>query len=483
MDSLLQKFNECREEDAVSTERIIIKEDYDAENPFQLDYSKRDYNTQFHHMYQHRLITLRKRVEVECEKRWDSNFTLQGKNVIKKERVLDIQGEQPCWCVGTIYCEMKYKPNILEEVISDTYGAPDLVKSYADPEGTDEIMLEDESGRVLLVGEFIKSTPFITGTVVGLLGMEADPGTFQVLDVCYPASLTQQPLPNLKPNWDSQPIVKNQVGNKKVALISGLNINTTNPLSIMRLKLLQEYFNGHLAGNDDISKIGRLIICGNSMEYNPTQVESGALLKSLEELGHFLGNILQTISVTIMPGKHDPSDRSLPQQALNKALFKENIRPYFDVINNEILNLVTNPYIFNLNGWEMLTTSGQSIDDIVKYIIPYGSSQKPEATPEDGDVIEHRLDLMECTMKWQNIAPTAPDTLWSYPYSDNDPFILNKWPHLYVVGNQPDFGTRTMTLSDGTKIKMIALPEFNSTGKFVLLDLETLDIEVVSIEM
>ena len=109
--------------------------------------------------------------------------------------MLDIQGNQPCWCVGTIYCEMKYKPNVLDEVINDTYGAPDLTKSYTDKEGgSDEIMLEDESGRVLLVGDFIRSTPFITGVVVGILGVEAEAGTFQVRHM-LPHSFTTKSFP------------------------------------------------------------------------------------------------------------------------------------------------------------------------------------------------------------------------------------------------------------------------------------------------
>lgn len=485
MDSLLQKFNESRPDDPNTISRKPIKEENGAINRFSLPYDARDYTPQFYHMYQNRLNVLRERVQVECAKKWDNGFKLNGKLVVKKEKVLDIQGVEPCWCVGTIYCEMKYKPNILEDVMNDTFGAPDLVKSYTDPDGSDEIMLEDESGRVLLVGDFIGSIPFISGTVVGLLGMEAEAGTFQVLDICYPSEIPQKALPSPDTREDEY-----------VAFVSGLNINTSSPARMIKLKLLQEYLMGDLSSDDRIAKIGKLIICGNSIEFNSNEKNVGEVLKCLEDMGDFLANTLQTISVDIMPGMSDPSDKTLPQQPLNKALFKESLKPYFEHINDEILNLVTNPYNFQINGINILTTSGQNIDDIVKYIVPYlEKSTKEEVSSDDEDVdmdsqkfpedtIEHRLDLMECTMKWQNIIPTAPDTLGCYPYTKEDPFILNEWPHIYIVSNQSSFATKDIKLNGGkTTVKLITIPQFSQTGQIVLLNLKDLSTSIVNIEL
>ena len=41
-------------------------------------------------------------------------------------------------------------------------------------------MLEDESGRIRLVGECLKSTRLVTGVIVGALGMETPNGDFEV---------------------------------------------------------------------------------------------------------------------------------------------------------------------------------------------------------------------------------------------------------------------------------------------------------------
>ncbi len=46
------------------------------------------------------------------------------------------------------------------------------------------------------------------------------------------------------------------------------------------------------------------------------------------------------------------------------------------------------------------------------------------------------LKLMEGTLQWRHLAPTAPDTLPCYPFCDTDPFVLDACPHVYFVGNQ-----------------------------------------------
>lgn len=49
--------------------------------------------------------------------------------------------------------------------------------------------------------------------------------------------------------------------------------------------------------------------------------------------------------------------------------------------------------------------------------------------------------MTQRTLEWRHMAPTAPDTLWIYPFPDADPFILKYRPDVYIVGNQPEFET------------------------------------------
>jgi DNA polymerase II small subunit/DNA polymerase delta subunit B len=47
-------------------------------------------------------------------------------------------------------------------------------------------MLEDESGRIRLVGERLKDSGLVTGVIIGVLGAETPNGDFEVVDLCYP---------------------------------------------------------------------------------------------------------------------------------------------------------------------------------------------------------------------------------------------------------------------------------------------------------
>lgn len=46
-------------------------------------------------------------------------------------------------------------------------------------------MLEDESGRIKLVGRILVSTHLVTGVIIAALGMETAGGEFEVIDICF----------------------------------------------------------------------------------------------------------------------------------------------------------------------------------------------------------------------------------------------------------------------------------------------------------
>lgn len=62
----------------------------------------------------------------------------------------------------------------------------------------DIITLEDESGRVTLVGERLKSAQLVTGVVIAALGMETSGGEFEVIDVCFAG---MAPQPGMDRSW------------------------------------------------------------------------------------------------------------------------------------------------------------------------------------------------------------------------------------------------------------------------------------------
>lgn len=69
----------------------------------------------------------------------------------------------------------------------------------------------------------------------------------------------------------------------------------------------------------------------------------------------------------------------------------------------------------------------------------------------------------------------------SYPFQEDDPFVLKSTPHLYFVGCQPEFGTRVIHGPAGQSVRLIAVPSFSETKEVVLVDTETLEVTKVKI--
>ncbi len=81
-------------------------------------------------------------------------------------------------------------------------------------------------------------------------------------------------------------------------------------------------------------------------------------------------------------------------------------------------------------------------------------------------------------MKMRHLAPTCPDTLRSYPFIEQDPFVITRFPHVYFCGNQDSYGDKFIVKnlkSDGYEdnqcIKLVSIPSFRKTGSLVILDL------------
>jgi len=101
-----------------------------------------------------------------------------------------------------------------------------------------------------------------------------------------------------------------------------------------------------------------------------------------------------------MPGESDPSSVTMPQQPIHSALFPS-ARLY------STFQSVTNPYWSSLDNISLLGTSGQTIDDIYKYVKS-----------------DDRLQMAIKTLNWRHMAPTAPDTLCKF---DSVRMVLEIW--------------------------------------------------------
>ena len=315
-------------------------------------------------------------------------------------------------------------------------------------------MLEDDSGRIRLVGDLLQTIPLVTGCIIAVMGTENSSGEFEVIDIKFPDLPPQparwalsEPPSTTKEGGDGKSSKKNKVvrkdqdsdddmtdrqPSKKIAIVSGLAFSTTNASHALELALLQEYLLGEALCPDDqeeAATISRLIIAGNSIstsssaaaaatepkQDDPTEKKANkkygydaSAYNSLPSqlFDEFISQLLPSIPITLLPGAQDPANASYPQQPIHMAMFPHS-RPYGpdpaaaksgppqeQQQQPGWLDAVTNPWEAEIEGWRFLGTGGQNVDDVFKYI----DSQD-------------RLGMMEAMCRWRCCAPTAPDTL------------------------------------------------------------------------
>lgn len=444
-------------------------------------------------MYFLRLASLKPSVEAVAASEFQHE-RLAGESAQRVERVLDVRQGELCWVVGTVYMEMSLKPNVLDDISKEHWiAAPPPREKFVGVDGGEQVMLEDESGRLKLAGPVLGSRLLVTGCIVAVLGTENANGEFEVVQI-VDAGLPRQPQ-----RWEADDGEKVVNGKKpvkerprggKIAIVSGLDISGATGDDLY-LKMLTEYLTGEGGGQqaEQAKHISRLIIAGDSLSNSspiPSREEMAAK-KGQKKYGYdssafnpgptqaldaFLTGLLPTLPITLLPGESDPANVSLPQQPLHAALFPNSrqwARPK-DALKTDdgyTFDAVTNPWTGYIDGHLFLGSAGQNISDIYRYV-------------RDDD----RLDMLAATLNWRLIAPTAPDTLWAYPFQDDDPLVLTECPHVAFVGCQPEFGTRVIEDPEkGQTVRLVLVPRLSSSGMFVLLDSETLEVEVVQLEI
>lgn len=435
---------------------------------------KTQYTQQFSHIYQRRLNKLQNPVREAAQRRWGDETPLC-------ERLVQMRSGETWACVGTVFKAMRLKPSVLEEYKEERgISAAILVPAGHFAAEDDTLYLEDNSGRIALIGgTAMPAQDFCTGAVLAVKGVVQPGGQLEVEDWC-PAGLPMQPPPP-SPNHVAE-------NGEMVMLVSGLlSGGSHDPLPT---RLMLDYLAAYVGGEGDhdaASKIVRVIVCGDSVAEAkgvppPSAAEKGknkrnkltashqhALGAPLRECDRELAQIAAAAPVDVMPGSSDPAIFTLPQQPLHPLLFP------LATQYGGTLKLVTNPHEAWIGGRLFLGNSGQVLADMEKYMIPDETDSDTRT-----DRGEWGVRILSQLLELRHMAPTAPDTLGCYPFVTDDPFVLEECPHVFFSGNCETFGTSYVEGSEGQKVRVICVPSFSSTGQAVLVNLTTLECELLS---
>ncbi|TFK42929.1 DNA polymerase alpha/epsilon subunit B-domain-containing protein [Crucibulum laeve] len=461
---------------------------------FVLGLDHKSYKTQYSNIYFTRLHELRGNVEERANKRWKN---LEGKPILIP-RVLEVTKSQLCYVVGTIYMDMPLKPNVMEDIARD-HSIPPPPPPNKFHSSDDSVMLEDESGRIRLVGDRVDKARLITGVIIGALGMETTNGDFEVVDICFP-EMAPQPLSEGEAAEEDRMDV-DVSSDEWIAVISGLDIGALSP-SDGQMQMLVEYLTGELGSIDEqisSSQISRLVIAGNSMaslsitgrsEPVPNvedrksrrygQDTSTFSSHPMRALAAHVLDIARAIPIHILPGETDPSGTLMPQQPFPRAIFGQaaKLPTLFCETNPTYLRLgalsESDGYSSIQRTRTLLIHSGQPLNDAFKYLPSRRNT---------------RLSILESTLYWRHMAPTAPDTLWCHPYLDADPFIIRETPDVYIVGGQKHFATKIVegkneddveNMRLKSRCRIVMVPSFARSGTLVLINLRTLDVKCIN---
>lgn len=340
--------------------------------------------------------------------------------------------------------------------------APPPRQTYIDPTNPSltQVMLEDESGRLRLAGPLLRSTHLVTGVIIAALGTENANGDFEVIDIKVPdlpfQSQRWERDDNGSPDNKRKREQENENGSskegKKIAFVSGLRITGTSS-DTLSLELLTDYLLGYAgpsngeetAGSQvSSSRISRLIIAGNSLGDAVTAetaatdsgTDSATTKKKrqvkkygydasaynaspITQLDTFLSEILPSIPVTLMPGENDPANYSLPQQGIHRAMFPQakayssDASPGDENAEPGWFDSVTNPWEGDVEGWRVWGTSGQNVDDVLRYLDFSDEDGRGDPVEDDANA---RLKIMEAMLRWRCAVPTAPDTICMFPF-------------------------------------------------------------------
>ena len=370
---------------------------------------------------------------------------------------------------------MKLKPSCLKGM-ENMYGITKIEK-FIDEK--DSLSLEDNSGRVKIDSKSnLNIDEFVTGIPVAFKGQLNNKEIFVVNEYLF--YRLEDKITNTPMDVELNTPKENQ---NLILFISNLKLGNPNEIEnglggIARSMLVDFIQNNNLTESlsNISSRIKRVIFVGASAYVNDKieELDKGSFIKAEEykkefnkiienytSLDKYLNLLSSYIQVDLMNNIEGNDGVYFPQNPNGQFLFLENIRN----INAKTLNLVENPYIFDIYSYKLkdkkyfLGTSGENINCIMQYTS-----------------ISEPLIAMEKTLEWGHLAPLAPDTFRIYPFTEKDPLLLEKIPDMYFISGKNEFKMKKVEFNydeDSKKsVTLMELPDFSSTFKGIVYNID-----------
>ena len=370
---------------------------------------------------------------------------------------------------------MKLKPSCLKGM-ENMYGITKIEK-FIDEK--DSLSLEDSSGRVKIDSKSnLNIDEFVTGIPVAFKGQLNNKEIFVVNEYLF--YRLEEKITNTPMDVELNTPKENQ---NLILFISNLKLGNPNEIEnglggIARSMLVDFIQNNNLTESlsNISSRIKRVIFVGASAYVNDKieELDKGSFIKAEEykkefnkiienytSLDKYLNLLSSYIQVDLMNNIEGNDGVYFPQNPNGQFLFLENIRN----INARTLNLVENPYIFDIYSYKLkdkkyfLGTSGENINCIMQYTS-----------------ISEPLIAMEKTLEWGHLAPLAPDTFRIYPFTEKDPLLLEKIPDMYFISGKNEFKMKKVEFNydeDSKKsVTLMELPDFSSTFKGIVYNID-----------
>ena len=394
----------------------------------------------------------------------------------------------------------------------------------------DSLYIEDLSGRISILGNYqdFKVEEFISGIPIAIKGKLNQQGIFLFDEFTYYNNIIDNNLENPErennfldvineekgeridfQNFDTddkseerkendnsvnifprQKNIPNNENKNLILFLSNLNLGKlseyTNGIKPSIRTLLIDFIQNQNNMNNILyqlsNRISRIILVGNSLNTFEPDIEKENIFNSLNSkssianiyknilenyllFNNFLNIISNYIYIDVMSSMNSYDDLKYPQAPLSELLFTENIPN----INLSSLNLVSNPYSFNifipsLNKMKyFIGTSGENINIIKQY-----------------SCYENNLDIMKKQIEWGHLCPVNPSHLTLLSLDNkNDPLIIDKIPDVYFTSGNKKLNYEKINIYN-KEVVLLSLPDFEKTSKFALFNYE--DNSVIEID-